>query len=543
MLVPVFVVFTIALCGANTFECYNYGKSSETLEINCYRHKSQSPRNCSRELSNQALNVTQLKIEGCDQRTIGDASAKYPNIETLNISRSGYRSLSWMGKNFEKLTTLDASANDLTKIPASILSKFPHLKELRLDGNKIDKISAEDFQNANRKLGTISLSNNQLNSVDDAALITFEKISSLNLTSNSFKEWPMAVFKQNIQTIYLQNNPKLTTIDCALFTSTGMNNIYFTWEYIQTFNGSCDNWYFLIENHDAEEYIHIYADHTTFYCNVSKESSFENMRHFVAGPRFGEMIKMLNLLGPSTQKIDISGIPIGQKVDDKLFERFEHLSELSLRNIGLTTFCFNVLSHQTALSRLDISHNNLLTRLDCPERLQNFTQLAHFSASSCQIRNLDEIVKYLPTSVRHLMLNGNQFAKYDVRSFGRLENLEELDLHDNNIYSITDGKSEDIDFAHLPSTLKRLNLHRTNLKQFKNLDREHFPVLDDLDVTDNQNVDCEYSDELRSKFQDVHSFRADSCKKSGKFWIIFLAVLAISIILFIVILEKVRNHF
>lgn len=537
----VFVVFTISLCGAqNTFECHYYDKSSKSLEIYCDRHQNQLPGNCTRESANPLI-VTHLKIEGCDQRKIGDASEKYPNIESLNISHSGYRLLDWTGKRFERLTTFDASGNELTDVPTSILSKFPQLHELRLDGNKIEKICNGDFDNVNPKLATISLSNNGLKSIDDDAFASFEMLLRVDLSHNQFSTFPKAVFTSNIDEVFLLENAQLTTINCAdlLIRTKPANRIHFTWELITAFNGRCNlNWRIDFENREFDKFIRNSMDHTTFYCNFTKPC-FENMRYFAAGPRtFISDGNLLRLLGPLIEKIDVNGKPMNH-LDASAFERFHNLSELRLCHTALDSFDFSMLSHQRQLSYLDISQNHL-NSIAIPKYLQTFTQLTHLNASGSMLKDLDEIVRNLPSSVRHLALAENELAHVsNITVFNQLRNLEELDLHD--ISSITDGNSHDLDLAYLPSSLKRLNLHGTNLNQIKYLDRKHFPVLTDLDVSNNA-LDCDYLDELQEEFEDIDTFKSDKCKrKSIGFWTIFLAVFAISIILIIIIIEQVHK--
>lgn len=540
ILVSVFVVFTISLCSATSFECHYYAKSLKSLEIYCDLHQNPLPGNCTRESSNPLI-VTHLKIEGCDQRTISAASEKYPNVESLNISHSGYSSLDRMGEAFEKVTIFDASSNELSAVPTSFLSKFPQLNELRLAGNKIEKISNGDFKNVNRKLRSISLANNRLKSIDDDAFASFEKLLLLDLSANLLKTFPKAVFTSDIEVVSLLDNPQLTTINCKdlLIRSKPSNRIHFSWELITTFDGRCDNnWSFDIANRDYDEFIRNSMDHTTFYCNFNKRC-FKNMRYFVTdGKSFGDVGKTLSLLGSSIEKIEITGKHI-DNLDATAFERFQNLSKLSLSNTNLWSFSFDLLSKQRNLSHLDISDSNVYS-IGSPQSLKNFTQLTYLNVSMNSLKHLTAIVTYLPSSVRRLDLSENQLGEVDISqaSFSRLNNLEELDLHDIEI--IPDGMSLDTDMAYLPRSLKRLNLHRTNLRRIKNLDRKHFPVLTDLDVSDNA-IDCGKLEKLRSEFEDADTFRSNKCKTESRFWMIFLAVLAISIILIIVILEQTKK--
>lgn len=535
ILVPVFVVFTISLCKANSFECYYYTESSKSLEIYCNSYRNQLLTNCTHESSSiDPSKVTHLKIKECEQNFIVDASKKYSNLESLNISESGYRALDWMGIVFEHVVLLDASSNELNAVPTSILSKFPKLKELRLDGNKIERISADDFENFNRELDTISLVNNGLKFIDDDAFANFRNLSLVNLSRNEFSSFPVEVFKANVREVCLQENPQLTTINCTLIKTMDLKKIYFTWEYITTFDGHCnDNWKFVVStgNWEYEDLILNSADRSTFYCHISEEC-FKNIKYFVAGPgSFENVIKMLNLLGPSALEIDLSGNYVGE-VNAATFKRFQNLSELSLSNTTLKKFSFDVLHDQIQLIHLDLSENNL-EWIYSPEYLENFEQLTYFNAAANQIRNFDQIVNYLPLSVQHLIFSKNQPVPFDIKPFSRLTGLIELNLSDNWF-------GPKIDIGQLPSTLERLDLHGNDLDFIENLDRKHFPSLKALDISYNK-LNCDYSDKLQSEFKDADTIKSDECKKLSKFWIILLASL-VSVIIAIIILEKIKRR-
>lgn len=539
LLVPVFVVvFTISLCSANSFECHYYTDSSKTLEIYCNNYRNQLPKNCTRESTSvNPLEVTHLKIKECEQSFIGDASEKYPNIQSLNISQSGYRALDWSGKTFENVVLLDASDNELTDIPTSILRKFPQLYELRLDRNKIEKISSGDFGNFNRDLGTISLSSNGLKFIGDFAFANFANLVLINISNNEFSTFPMEVFRATNRSVFLQENPQLTTIDCELIRAMGSNRIYFTWEYITAFDGRCaEYWKFSVENWEFDELIHNSAEHSTLYCKTSEEC-FAHMQYFVAGPgSFENVGDMLNLLDPSALKIDLTGNRIDE-VNATTFHRFANLSELNLSNTGLKKFSFEFLNNQTQLKYLDLSQNHL-DAISSLEHLKNLKQLTYFDAARNQIRNINDIVKNLPISIQHLILNENWPAQFDLRSFGRLQNLTELNLSGNWIIPNSDNE---IDIGQLPNSLQRLDLHGTSLEKIKDLDRQHFPLLKTLDISNNLDLDCDHSDKLHSEFKDADAFKRDECKQSSKFWVILLACVAILVIITIIIIEKVRR--
>lgn len=469
LLVSVFVVCTIALCGANRFTCHHYTETTKSLRIYCDR--TDLPKNCSKDaLSMSPTDVLNLKIEGCDQSRIADASAQYPNIELLDISYSSYSSLDWTGEDFKRVVVLNASCNDLSAVPTQILSKFPKIKKLHLANNKLDRISNGDFANVGQGLTDIILTNNMLTSIDSNAFENLTQLHGIELSHNQFSAFPVALSKSTVQDIILLENSKLTRIDCTFIRSLGAKHVYFTWENIIAFDGSCSQWKFAIDKNGWNTMDGIYPNfalRSKIFCSRDFVSCFGNIQSFVAGP-FYNVKQMLDLISASAFKIDLScnqieaheeietinetSVDNRTKLLDPLsnpqnisirpntsqtvdFERFPNLHELNLSNTGLHRFTFSSIK-SNKLKRLDVSKNNI-TVLDSISRMRRFTQLTHFDAAENGIEYFE--IDHLPSSIQYVNLSGNPL-KRTLKNYERFKALAHLNLSDTQL-SISDEDS------------------------------------------------------------------------------------------------------
>lgn len=633
----VLLVFTIALCNANVYLCHYYDENTKSLEIYCDHYRTELPANYVREApSIDPLQVVKLKIEGCDQSAIGDASEKYRNIRELDISYSGYRSLSWSGNAFENVIKLNASFNELTEMPATILEKFPIVKVLILSNNYLGKIADADFQYGGHELNDIILTQNMLNSIDDNAFANLNKLERIELSNNQLATFPAALSTSSVLEIVMLENPQFATIDCAVLNAIGSKHVYFTWNHIRTFDGgaNCSPWKFVADFGAMDGIFPNYLGRTKLFCNNTRlENCFQNIRHFVAGHgAFENVNKVLTSLGPSAWKIDLSGNRIDPLNATAFQQRFPNLRELSVSDTGLTTLDFNTLNilNQKHLKQLDISGNEGV-KIENASALQHLKQLTHLNAAGDQIQSANELLQYLPASIQYLNLStnnlgsvnafntfgrltalthlnlsatnlsfvdanpfgslrqlisldvsnnnlgkvnfttlkmmnrlrefhaancrirqiadvipqlgssveilnlgGNLPTTFDSNAFDRLQNLKELNL--SNINFIPQNKLRSIDVDRLSGSLERLDLSGTNLQRIDNLDRKHFPVLNELNLPQNQ-LECDYLDELHTQFNGAHLNGAE-CKRSNTVLVILFAILVILVVSIFIILAS-----
>lgn len=525
LLVSVFLVCAFSLCGANLFVCHHYTESSKALEIYCDHYRHLLPKDCSKDAPSMSpTDVLHLKIEGCDQSSIGDASDKYLNIESLDISYSGYQSLNWTGGVFEKVVLLNVSSNELTAVPTTILSKFPKITQLHLADNKLEQISNSDFENVGQELKDIVLTRNILRSIDANAFDNLKQLAKIEVSSNQFSSFLLTnLTNSTVQDIIMLENSELTTINCTFFQAIGSKHVYFTWKYITTFDGSCSEWNFAIDKSGWNALDGIYpnfARHSKIFCSSNFVNCFGNIKNFVAGSgKFENVTDVVKVLSASTLKIDLSGNPVEARgklepmngtVGDEVkllgpaidFERFPILRELSLSDTGLNSFSFDSIK-SSHLHHLNISKNNIKA-LDSISRLQHFPELTHFDASENRIENIEEVVGYLPSTIQYLNLAGSPLNRtHALQSFERFTALTHLNLSDTQLpisgedsfnklrhlitLDISQNNLKSVDFSSLQS-LYQLKEFRASNSQIANIAEivQHLaPSVEKLDLSEN----------------------------------------------------------
>lgn len=140
----ILILFSIHQCKSNDIRCQKYTENSNSLEIYCENFGGKLPEKCSENLDTipYSQNVTQLKIGSCDFDTVLDIIETYNDtIRVLDISQSGYINLEWMSLMLplRQLEVLNASHNQLERIPMEFMANTPELREIDLSYNRIGK--------------------------------------------------------------------------------------------------------------------------------------------------------------------------------------------------------------------------------------------------------------------------------------------------------------------------------------------------------------------------------------------------------------------
>lgn len=331
-LVLVFVAFTISLSNANPQRCQVYNDETTFFEIICGKFEE----DCSFDVpSLDPSNELNLKIEGCDQNFTSVTLAQYPHISRLDLSDSKHQFLNFTNNEFPNLITFDASGNNLTEIPTTMLSQFPKLVKLRMNENQIEKISAGDFEKVGKELTELYLKKNKLKSIDDAAFESLTNLGEINLANNQLTSYPVALGA--IRSVDLSENTLLTVVDCK-FLSAAMKaeKVSLSWKYVTTFDGDCDNVKFVLK-HGGYDQINNYANYSELICDISNQNKcFQNVKYFVAGPGSFQNENVLRLLGPSVEKLDLHGNQMF-RIEDLNRKNFPHLKSLNIANTSLSS--------------------------------------------------------------------------------------------------------------------------------------------------------------------------------------------------------------
>lgn len=435
LLASIFLAYAFSLCDGNNFVCQYHNEQTKSLEIYCDYYQKQLPRNCT--AVNPSLNsseVIRLKIEGCNQSDVCITSALFANIQQFDVSFSGYASLNCSGNEFEHLIDFIASFNELTAIPTKTLQQFPKLETLDLSHNYLTRVFNGDFAGVCRELRQINLSNNNLAYIDDAAFANMNHLELISLSYNRFSTLPTINYLHSTRDVMIRENPELTAIDCQFMLAMGRNRkVHLSWKYVKSFDGgkNCSSaWKFrAYQSTHSEGIFHSFGQLYHLFCN---ENGFSQIQTFVAGSQtFKNVRPMLKQLNPAVLKIDLSDNNV-EALDAVMFERFQRLNQLILSNISLMEFDFHMLNvnHQNHLVRLDISKNALKV-VENPVILQDFDSLIDFNAEGNRIKNADDMIRYLPTSIQRLNLADNEV--HDINAISRLVALESLTLRNCKI--------------------------------------------------------------------------------------------------------------
>ncbi|CAI4225304.1 unnamed protein product [Auanema sp. JU1783] len=118
---------------------------------------------------------------------------------------------------FQQLEILDVTNNLLQKLPS--LKDLQNLKQVRLDGNLIDKIETLAFSN-NPKLQLISIQDNNISQISRNSFDSLDELIILLLTNNSIPTIERGMFDgmKNLQQLNLRNNT-ITRVHPSAFTS------------------------------------------------------------------------------------------------------------------------------------------------------------------------------------------------------------------------------------------------------------------------------------------------------------------------------------
>lgn len=467
----IFVLLIVSLSKTNGFLCQYYNENEKTLQRYCEHYRSSLPKTCvNLKLELQPSDVSRLKFEGCSPSAIAEVSLEFPDINTLDISYSRYKSLNF-SSDFKNLQALDASFNELSTISRGILQSSPELKSLDLTRNYLTAISKSDFEHIG-KLESLNLSDNALESIDGDVFTDLTELKVIKLNNNRLSSVPIFPNNENLQELHVIDNPQITKFNCTFMSSMSNVAVYISWKHIVSFHGDqdCDGKLFrIVQNTQFEGIIPTSDGKYEFHCN---DQSFKNLQQFVAGhDAFENVEDLLNLFSPTVWKIDLSGNHIG--VLNATFERFRNLRELSLSDTDLEDFDFSVLNikNQQYLTHLDISQNNL-KNVTNPYLLQYFGSLYQFNASGNQIENTNELIQHLQSPLQKLDLSGNNVQNVSPSTFGKFISLRELNLSGTNlsipefnpfqalrslsVLDISQNKLSDVNLAVLKNTLDQL---------------------------------------------------------------------------------------
>lgn len=472
----------ILSCASYDLWCYNIDENETSHEIYCLNNRPK-PKNCSSLILNkltvdgvlETSNVTQLKMSACHFQLVMNTLALYTNLDALDISHSGYKSLNSFIVRHKNLVKLNASYNQLEYIPRQFFSDTPEIREIDFSSNKLKSIETICFVGA-PNVTHIYLSHNQITEIEQQAFMILNELEFVDLGFNSIDEFSFGFAKNsNLKTLHFENNP-IERFNCNLF-SRVMNTtaVYVSWRYVKELDTSClEGILQVILNSSFEAILPISIKNTTrvkiqLHCS---EISFENIRIFKVGRFVKNALEVIEYLGASVEEMDLSGNFLGE-LEQSTFQSFIHLKRLYLSDTKLTSFDFAILDNQRQLEQLDISHNFLIS-IQNASFLANL-QLWYFNIAENRLEDTMEVVKHLNESVAILDLSGNPVGLLNSSVFEKFHNLYWLSLKDTKLLNTDLSPFEplkvlyylDISYNHLEMfNFSLISTNLTSLQEF-----------------------------------------------------------------------------
>uniref|UniRef100_A0A8R1HQ59 LRRCT domain-containing protein n=1 Tax=Caenorhabditis japonica TaxID=281687 RepID=A0A8R1HQ59_CAEJA len=161
--------------------------------------------------------LRELRVQNNSLRRIHPmAFMNVPQLQYLYIQDNLISSLDGNRlQGFKSLEVLDVSENLLLTFPS--LKDLPNLKQVRVDGNRIERIDTLTFSN-NPNLQLISIQNNEIAQISRNSFDSLDKLVVLLIGNNSLSKIDRGMFDgmPNLQQLSIRNN-SLTSLDSSSF--------------------------------------------------------------------------------------------------------------------------------------------------------------------------------------------------------------------------------------------------------------------------------------------------------------------------------------
>lgn len=382
-------------------DCYFIGNGTQSMGIVC--------GNDSVEKYSKSENCFALLVEG------NLTKIKSLNLKSLKLQKNCELKapfiVTFLRPNEQKLYILENSRSTSIINSALTLSNALNLTEIDYSFNKIDRITAHDFDNL-KYLTTITLTNNSIRYLDVNAFLNLKELKYLDLSNNSIGIIENDLFKNNkhLEWLRLENNPiiRLDSGIFSLFKNVAAVNISLDKvNEIEISYGTMLKNKLKFQISDETGLIIDLIDGASKF-HYTKENLTNLVSFNISGHQLNNTKELLKLLGPSIKYLDISSNFIGA-IDGETFKNFKKLEILNLAQTNLSNFGFTTMYNQNQLLELNLSYNQL--------KKVNFTILAW---------NLRTLFK--------LNLEGNDLVEVDTVNGHNFPNLRYLALS-KNIFS------------------------------------------------------------------------------------------------------------
>lgn len=459
----------------------------------------------------KASDVLRLEIGDCRANELSSLfSDRFNNLEKLDISNYGLDIMQSNALQFEKLDTLIASHNNLTKISSLLFDSAPVISDIDFSYNRIAEIDANAFKNA-ANLTRILLAHNRISALEQTIFSELIDLETLDLSSNSIQTLEKDLFKfnENLQTLRLEENP-IRRFDENIFMPLHQLpslQVYASCGHVREMDSSSFGPSMSLDVDDSTDNIVFSSqiNDSAMNCSEFKWSELQYLN--ISGNQLDEAEMILSLLGSSLDVLDLSFNRIWQ-LSSSTMAKLKNLKYLDVRNTGLSTVDFRPSVVGPNLKTLRLEHNPI-GRADCTIFSLLLSTIS-FNISWENVHEIDtsclhdaiEIIASNDTTeavfrgrpahaeLRCLKSRFHQFTSFDV-STNQLPNilsvldllgpaLETLDVSYNHVGNLTSHTFQRF------TNLKYLNLSHTELSNFQFATFYHQRRLRMLDVSYNR---------------------------------------------------------
>ena len=354
-------------------------------------------------------------------------------IKVLDLTENKFNEIPSTIRYLKKLRTLDLSSSKLRSLTSAnnFDDKLPELRTLNLELNEITLL---DFLPITDEPLDILLRRNKISKVDLPRNPSAYNVKNIDLSSNSFKKFPIELFRiKNISMLNLNHNrissiPELTKSDYEI------NHISLAKNRLEQFPyqlSKVKNLYFIdLSSNQIRGLLHI--------------SGFQYLRN----------------LGITFQQID--SVIITQNA-------LPNMTDLNLNNNRINYFEIKNDNNQ-GIATLNLSKNRFKNFPTDVLKLKNLSD-CNLSNNKIEIFDIANFPKHQNLKIFDLHSNYLQ----EIKGIEQLVNLEILDLHSNALKEVN-GIEQLIN-------LTEVHLHNNDLKEIKGI--EQLVKLKSIDLSDN----------------------------------------------------------
>lgn len=363
-----------------------------------------------------SLNVTTLKfVESFLDNIPRELFIAYPGIEHLDVSDTNLERLENYDFTYNnKIISLNASHNELSKLSYRVMSSMSNLESLDVSYNIIDKVSSEAFI-YNPKFKFLNLSHNRIGNLDFEFFVPLRDLTVLRLDNNLISHISRSYNFVTVRwkELYLQHN-KLTSVPPSMLLSPEILDLSNNNLEVATF--SSENLVELTIRDNELKNLAVDKGLRKLDASGNKKNSMSLQMNAcvdlayldlsncdLASPQLSLVDNLKSF--KSLEYLDLSDVPVD--LDAKAFKGLDKLQVLNLRGALSKKLPKDIFVDLKKLSLLDLS----------------FCQLQEFDF--VQVENSVELETIrLRESRLYTLSNWNNLT-------GKLKKLKELDIYGN----------------------------------------------------------------------------------------------------------------